>query len=84
MMHEPEIQAIFVFKITGNEMFTMEELNQKLANINEKIEHSFASCNALQEDLNQKRANHNALIGAQLALKEMVEEAQKKLEVPAE
>lgn len=65
-------------------MFTMEELNQKLAVINEKVEHSFASCNALQEDLNQKRANHNALIGAQLLAKEMVEEAQKKSEAAAE
>ena len=50
-----------------------------------KVQESFDSYNALQQQMNQVMANHNAAIGAQLLAKDMLEEAKKKAsEVPVE
>lgn len=56
-------------------MLTLEELEAKVKDVNDKVTQSIANCNQAEQTLNQMRANHNALIGAQMFANDVLEAA---------
>lgn len=49
-------------------------MQQRLENVNQQVEQSLAKCNEAKAELERMFGNHNALLGAQILAKQLVDE----------
>lgn len=61
-------------------MVKLEQLKEKLLEVNSSIENSLTQIRETEAVINQMHANHNALIGKKIAIEELMDFAHKSQE----